>query len=86
MGETMKALMYLERGKLELREIQIPVCGEDDIIIAVKAAGIRGADLHWESGAFGAVLPLGEYKTGYQMMRSQQVAKAVLLPEQEECR
>ncbi|MCQ5130138.1 alcohol dehydrogenase catalytic domain-containing protein [Butyricicoccus faecihominis] len=57
MGETMTALRYLERGKLALQEIPVPVCGEDDILVEVRAAGICGADLHWENGAFNADHP-----------------------------
>lgn len=57
MDKTMKALMYLDRGKLELCEVPVPECGDDDIIIEIKAAGICGADMHWASGAFSAEKP-----------------------------
>lgn len=57
MKKTMQALCYLERGKLGLREVPVPACGEDDLIVEVKAAGICGADLHWQSGAFSAENP-----------------------------
>ena len=57
MEKKMQALRWLERGKLALQEIDVPECGEDDIILAIKAAGICGADMHWASGAFAADAP-----------------------------
>ena len=57
MGEMMKALRWLEKGKLELQDIPVPECGEDDIIIEIKAAAICGADMHWANGAFSADAP-----------------------------
>ena len=50
--KTMKALCYMGSADLQLRERPVPVCGDDDIIIEVKGAGICGADMHWKSGAF----------------------------------
>lgn len=41
----MKALVIVDKGKLELREVAKPVCGDDDIILEVKACGICGSDL-----------------------------------------
>lgn len=55
--KKMKALRWLDKGQLELQEVPVPECGEDDIIIEVKAAGICGADMHWASGAFAADAP-----------------------------
>lgn len=57
MGETMKAIRWLDKAVLELQDIPVPVCGEDDIIMEVKAAAICGADMHWKSGAFTASKP-----------------------------
>jgi L-iditol 2-dehydrogenase len=42
----MKALVYTEPMKLELREIREPQLGAADVLIRVKACGICGSDLH----------------------------------------
>lgn len=54
MAETMKAIRWLKKAKLELQDVPVPECGDDDIILDVKCAGICGADMHWASGAFTA--------------------------------
>ena len=34
---------------VELREVERPICGDDDVIIEVKAASVCGSDIHqWE--------------------------------------
>lgn len=53
-AEKMKAIRWLGPKHLELKEIPVPECGDEDILIEVKAAGICGADLHWLSGSFHA--------------------------------
>lgn len=57
MSEKMKAIRWIDRGKIEFRDISVPECGEDDIILEIKASAICGADLHWASGAFSADHP-----------------------------
>ena len=57
MSGHMQALMYLDRGMLALEQAPVPICGDDDILVEVKAAGICGADLHWQSGAFSSDHP-----------------------------
>lgn len=43
----MLAVAKTHRGKgIEVREFPIPVCGDQDVIIEVQAAGICGSDLH----------------------------------------
>lgn len=43
--ETMKALVYERPGACSIRELPMPVCGEDEVIIKVMAASIcKGAD------------------------------------------
>lgn len=43
--ETMKALVYVRPGACSIRELPMPVCGEDEVIIKVMAASIcKGAD------------------------------------------
>ena len=46
----MKAVVLYDYGKLEVREVPNPECGDDDIIIQVEAAGICGGDLHYYDG------------------------------------
>lgn len=45
--ETMKALIKTEKGPghLELQDWPVPVIGDDDILLEVRAAGICGSDL-----------------------------------------
>ena len=50
----MKAIVYKDKARLELTEVPVPVCGDEDSILKIEAAAICGADLHWESGAFTA--------------------------------
>ena len=52
MGRTMKAVVYTDYAKVEWLDVPVPECGEDDIIMEVKAAAICGADLHWYTGGF----------------------------------
>jgi alcohol dehydrogenase/L-iditol 2-dehydrogenase len=35
-----------EKGSVELREIEIPEIGEDDILLEVANVGVCGSDLH----------------------------------------
>lgn len=51
-GSKMRAVVVAGQGRIEWRQIPVPVCGDDDVILEVKCAGICGADLHWESGEF----------------------------------
>ena len=48
----MRALIKygLGKGETELREIPVPVIGDDDLLIEVKAAGICGSDLAYDNG------------------------------------
>ncbi|MCF3651826.1 zinc-binding dehydrogenase [Synoicihabitans lomoniglobus] len=52
MSETMQALVNYgpEPGSVELREVAVPSIGEEDVLLAVKAVGICGSDLHQFSG------------------------------------
>ena len=52
---TMRGLFKIATGEgnMEIREVPIPVPGDDDVLIEVKAAGICGSDLHiyhWNIG------------------------------------
>jgi len=42
----MKALVYIEPMKLEVRDIDTPQLGEGDVLVRVQACGVCGSDLH----------------------------------------
>ncbi len=42
----MQALLYLPSYELEVREVECPRPGADEIVVRVEAAGICGSDLH----------------------------------------
>ncbi|MBE0408230.1 MAG: zinc-binding dehydrogenase [Anaerolineales bacterium] len=47
----MRAIRLVEPGKpLELQEIEIPEVGANDVLVAVKAAGICHSDAHYRAG------------------------------------
>lgn len=50
--DTMKAVVYTGYKKVEWLDVPVPECGEEDIILEIKAAAICGADLHWYYGVF----------------------------------
>lgn len=52
----MKAVVLCGKGQVEYREVEKPVCGDDDIILEVKACGICGSDLHFY---YGRMDPMG---------------------------
>ncbi|TFB74989.1 2-deoxy-scyllo-inosamine dehydrogenase [Cryobacterium glaciale] len=54
----MKAIVYDEPGKFELRDVPIPVPGAHDVLIRVLVAGVCGTDLHLHHGEFGPTYPL----------------------------
>jgi 2-desacetyl-2-hydroxyethyl bacteriochlorophyllide A dehydrogenase len=48
---TMKAVRLVKVGApLEAQEIPVPSCGPDDVLVAVKAAGICHSDAHYRAG------------------------------------
>jgi L-iditol 2-dehydrogenase len=42
----MKAAFVIEKGKVEIREIDIPVIKSDEVLIKVKTVGVCGSDVH----------------------------------------
>lgn len=46
----MKAVVLYGKGMVELRDVEKPECGDEDIIIEVKACGICGSDLNFYYG------------------------------------
>src|SRR3954453_9547892 len=42
----MKAMMLVDKKRLQLTDMPIPEVGADDLLIRVKACGICGSDVH----------------------------------------
>jgi L-iditol 2-dehydrogenase len=43
--ETMKAAVYLGPGEIEVKDVHQPVCGNDEILIRVRACAVCGTDV-----------------------------------------
>jgi len=54
----MKAVVFDSPRKVRVAEVPDPVVGPEDVLIAVKAAGICGTDIHIYEGDFIADYPL----------------------------
>ena len=54
----MKAVLFDSPGKVRITEVPDPVIGSEDVLIAVKAAGVCGTDVHIYEGDFIADYPL----------------------------
>src|SRR4051812_30837956 len=47
----MKAVRLVELGSpLELHDVPLPVIGDDDVLVRIKAAGICHSDAHYRAG------------------------------------
>jgi threonine dehydrogenase-like Zn-dependent dehydrogenase len=55
-SKTMKAAVFVERGRIELREKPIPEIGPDDALVRVTTTTICGSDIHIRKGEY-AVAP-----------------------------
>ena len=55
---TMKAVVYDEPGKFEVREVALPEPGAGEVLIRILVAGVCGTDLHLHAGEFGPTYPL----------------------------
>src|SRR6516164_11097427 len=54
MGDTMKAIRYDRYGSpdvLELRDIDMPAVGDEDLLVRVRAASVNPLDWHFMRGA-----------------------------------
>ena len=56
--KTMKAVVYDEPAKFEVRKVAVPEPGPGEVLIRVLAAGVCGTDLHLHAGEFGPTYPL----------------------------
>lgn len=48
----MKAAVWTDYGKMEIQEVPMPVIGEDEVLLKVRAAGLCMTDLHVYTGQF----------------------------------
>ena len=53
----MKALVLEEYGKLAYEDVPAPECGPEEVLVAVKACGICGSDVHGMDGSTGRRRP-----------------------------
>ncbi|MBX7257324.1 MAG: galactitol-1-phosphate 5-dehydrogenase [Candidatus Hydrogenedentes bacterium] len=53
----MKALVLSDYMRFDYTEVPLPVCGPDEVMIAVKACGICGSDIHGMDGSTGRRRP-----------------------------
>jgi L-iditol 2-dehydrogenase len=53
----MKALVLKEYGRLSYEDVPEPEAGPEDVVVAVKACGICGSDVHGMDGSSGRRLP-----------------------------
>jgi 2-desacetyl-2-hydroxyethyl bacteriochlorophyllide A dehydrogenase len=54
----MKAVVFDSPGEVNIRDIPDPKVGKEDVLIAVKAAGVCGTDVHIYEGDFIATYPV----------------------------
>ena len=48
----MKAAVWTDYGKIEVKEVPVPIIGEDEVLLKVRAAGLCVTDLHVYTGQF----------------------------------
>ncbi len=53
----MKALVMNTYNEMEIEDFPIPECGDDDVLIRVKACAICGSDVHGMDGSTGRRIP-----------------------------
>ena len=51
MKNTMKEVVVVRPHQVEVREVPVPVPGDDEVLIQMKAAGVCGSDHHIYHGA-----------------------------------
>jgi threonine dehydrogenase-like Zn-dependent dehydrogenase len=57
-SKTMKAAVFVEPGRIELREKPIPEIGPDDALVRVTTTTICGTDIHIRKGEYAVHLAL----------------------------
>jgi threonine dehydrogenase-like Zn-dependent dehydrogenase len=91
MNKTMKALVFVKPGKIELREKPIPQVGPTDALIRITTTTICGTDVHILKGEYpvqpgltighepvGVIAELGSAVSGYQ--KGQRVIVGAITP------
>jgi L-iditol 2-dehydrogenase len=53
----MKALLLVDKEKLQMIEMEAPAIGADELLVRVKACGICGSDVHGYDGSTGRRVP-----------------------------
>jgi len=53
----MKALLLTAPGRLEIASLPEPRCGDDEVVVRVRACGICGSDVHGLDGSTGRRIP-----------------------------
>lgn len=48
----MKAAVWVDYGKIEIKEVPMPIIGDDEVLLKVRAAGVCITDLHVYTGQF----------------------------------
>lgn len=54
----MKAYIITGKQKAEIRQVEVPIVGDDDVLIKVEAAGLCGTDCHIYQGEYFSSYPL----------------------------
>ncbi|RPD65696.1 NADP+-dependent D-mannitol dehydrogenase [Lentinus tigrinus ALCF2SS1-6] len=54
----MRAVYYSEPRKFEIREVEVPTFGDDEVLMQVRACGVCGTDNHIHEGEFISTFPL----------------------------
>ncbi|HEY0247076.1 MAG TPA: NAD(P)-dependent alcohol dehydrogenase [Gryllotalpicola sp.] len=47
MSETMPASVLVEKGAVELRDVEVPAVDDDQVLIEIAAVGVCGSDVHY---------------------------------------
>ncbi len=77
----MKAAVWVDYGKMEIREVETPVIADEEVLLKVRAAGVCVTDLHVYTGKFaygkpphilgheicGEIAQLGKKVTGFSL-------------------
>lgn len=53
----MKAMMLVEKSRLEITDMPMPTVGDEDLLVRIKACGICGSDVHGFDGSTGRRIP-----------------------------
>jgi len=58
--ETMKAMIFYEKKKMQLEEVPIPEPGDDELLVKVEACGVCGSDIAYYYGISSLETPSGK--------------------------